>query len=201
MSWHLSGTYVENCNCDVVCPCGGSGFALPADNDRCVVLLAFHIDDGEIDGTDVGDLGLAILADTPGQMTDGNWRIGALIDDRATEEQANLLLGVFGGHMGGPMEHFAPLIGEVVGHDTAAFTWVENDHHHSLRIGDAVDLETEDFVLEGATEPLRMTGVAHPANSTLALGRAVRSRIAAFGISLDGTGKNAHSTSFAWSGP
>src|SRR5918997_3163000 len=24
MAWRLEGTYVENCNCDVVCPCGAS---------------------------------------------------------------------------------------------------------------------------------------------------------------------------------
>lgn len=201
MSWHLSGTYVENCNCEAVCPCGASAFALPADNDRCIVLLAFHVDQGEIDGVDVSGLGLAVLADTPGQMTDGNWRVGILIDADASDEQARLMTGVFGGHMGGPMEHFAPLIGDVLGSQAAPFTWSERDHHHSLRIGDAVDLETEDFVPAGATEPLRMTGVVHPANSTLALGRALRSRIGAFGITLHGEGRNAHSTPFAWTGP
>ena len=50
MAWHLEGTYVENCNCAVMCPCGASAFALPATNERCNVLLAFHIDRGMIDG-------------------------------------------------------------------------------------------------------------------------------------------------------
>ena len=53
MSWQLSGTYFENCNCDVTCPCAVSGFSVPGDNERCIVLLAFHVESGEIDVTTV----------------------------------------------------------------------------------------------------------------------------------------------------
>ncbi|MDQ3942727.1 MAG: DUF1326 domain-containing protein, partial [Actinomycetota bacterium] len=56
MAWHLEGTYIENCNCDVVCPCAASAFAAPATYDRCKATLAWHIDSGEVDGTDVSDL-------------------------------------------------------------------------------------------------------------------------------------------------
>ena len=51
MAWRLEGTYVENCNCDVVCLCAASAFAAPATNDRCNAALAWHIDSGEVDGT------------------------------------------------------------------------------------------------------------------------------------------------------
>jgi len=45
VSWQLSGTYFENCNCNVTCPCAVSGFTVPGDNERCIVLLAFHVGD------------------------------------------------------------------------------------------------------------------------------------------------------------
>ncbi len=198
MAWHLEGTYVENCNCAVMCPCGASAFALPATNERCNVLLAFHIDAGEIDGVDVAGLALALLADTPGQMMEGNWRVGVLMDANASEQQAQLLGGVFSGQMGGPMEGFAPLIGEMLGIEAAPFEWSENGNHHRVKIGDLVELETEDFLAEGATEPLHVTGTPHPVNSTLALGHATSSRISAFGIDVDGQGRNAHSAPFSW---
>jgi hypothetical protein len=35
MAWKLEGTYFENCNCDWVCPCSVTSFALPATGDRC----------------------------------------------------------------------------------------------------------------------------------------------------------------------
>ena len=97
MAWRLDGTYFENCNCDVLCPCGASSFLLPADQERCRVVLVFHVDDGEIDGLDVSGLSLALLADTPGMMIEGNWRVGVFMDANASQEQAEALGAVFSG--------------------------------------------------------------------------------------------------------
>jgi len=47
MAWHLDGTYFENCSCDMVCPCTTSGLSMPADQERCRVVLAFHVERGE----------------------------------------------------------------------------------------------------------------------------------------------------------
>ena len=35
MSWHVKGTYFENCSCDSVCPCTTSVLSRPADTERC----------------------------------------------------------------------------------------------------------------------------------------------------------------------
>ncbi|MDI3211619.1 DUF1326 domain-containing protein [Arthrobacter sp. AL12] len=56
MRWKIDGTYLENCNCDMVCPCSASAPTLPADKDRCNAALAFHVRRGEIKGIDVGGL-------------------------------------------------------------------------------------------------------------------------------------------------
>ena len=68
MSWQLSGTYFENCSCDVVCPCTTSGLTMPADQERCRVVLAFHVERGEVDGVDVSDRTVVVVADTPQVM-------------------------------------------------------------------------------------------------------------------------------------
>jgi len=198
VSWRLDGTYFENCNCAVACPCAVSGFAVPADNERCVVLLAFHIDSGEIDGVDVSGLSYAILADAPGAMAEGNWRVGLLMDAAATPEQAAALAPVASGQRGGAPAGFAPFIGEVLGMESAAIDYVDDGPRHSVRIGDCADVEVEDFVPEGASEPTRLTGVPHPVSSTLTAARATRSKASAFGIVLDAVGKNGHASPFAW---
>ena len=69
-----------------------------------------------------------------------------------------------------------------------------------MRIGDLADVEIEDFVPEGASEPTRLTGVPHPVSSTLTAARATRSKVRAFGIELDAVGKNGHAAPFSWSG-
>jgi hypothetical protein len=200
VSWQLSGTYFENCNCDVTCPCAVSGFSVPADNQRCVVLLAFHIDSGEIEDVDVSGLSYAVLADTPGAMAEGNWRVGLLMDASASAEQAEALAAVASGQRGGAPAGFSPFIGEVLGMESVAIEFRDDGPKHSVRIGDLADVEIEDFVPEGASEPTRLTGVAHPVSSTLTAARATRSKVRAFGIALDGVGKNGHAAPFSWSG-
>ena len=198
MAWHLDGTYFENCNCDAACPCVVSSFALPATNERCNFLMAFHVTSGEIEGVDVSGLSLGVLGDTPGMMVDGGWRVGVLMDEKASEEQAQALAAVFGGQKGGPMEMLAPLIGEMLGMERAPIDYADDGTNHRVKIGDFVDIEVEDFMPEGGSEPTRLTGTIHPANSTLTVGRATRSHVSAFGLEFSAEGKNGHSASFSW---
>jgi hypothetical protein len=198
MTWKLEGTYFETCSCEVVCPCTAS-LALGADYDRCRVTLVFHVADGEVDGTDVSDVTVAAVADTPKVMTDGNWRLGVFIDAAASDAQAEKLGAVFGGQLGGPMAALAPLIGENLGVERAPIGVREDGLLHSVRIGDAVDFEIEDVVPFGVEsgEPARLTGIFHPAGSELTIAKATRSNISAFGVEYEG--KAAFSTSkFAW---
>jgi hypothetical protein len=198
VAWNLEGTYFESCSCEVVCPCTAS-LALGADYDRCRVTLVFHVTDGEVEGTDVSGVTVAAVADTPKVMTDGNWRIGMFIDDSASDEQAEKLGGVFGGQLGGPMEGLVPLIGENLGVERAPIEVSEDGGRHSVKIGDAVDIEIEDVVPFGVEsgEPARMTGIFHPAASELTIAKASRARVNAFGIEYEG--KSGFSAShFAW---
>jgi hypothetical protein len=198
MSWKVEGSYFESCSCDVVCPCTAS-LALGATHERCRVTLVFNIKDGEVDGTDVSGLTVAAVADTPKVMSEGNWRLGVFIDAAASDEQAEKLGGVFSGALGGPMAALAPLVGENLGVERAPIEVKENGLSHSVRIGDAVDLEIEDVVPFGSEtgEPVRLTNVFHPAGSELTVAQATRSKIDAFGIQYQG--KAAFSTSrFAW---
>jgi hypothetical protein len=198
MAWKLSGTYFETCSCEVVCPCTAS-LALGADYDRCRVTLVFNIVNGEVEGTDVGGLKVAAIADTPKVMSEGNWRLAVFIDAAADDEQAAKLTAVFGGQLGGPMEALGPLVSENLGVERATIEVREDGLRHSVTIGDGIDFEVEDVVSFGVTtgEPARLTGIFHPAGSELTIAKATRSRINAFGIEYEG--KSAFSSSkFAW---
>src|SRR4051812_15390042 len=189
---------MENCSCDVVCPCGGSNLALPATYDRCRVLLAFHIEDGEVDGVAVQDRTVAMLADTPAQMTDGGWHVGLFLDERADEDQRAGLTSVFAGEQGGPAGMFAPLVGEILGVEAVPIEFVDDGLRHTLRIGDAVELDIEDFESGEAGRPMTLNGINHPAGPQLNLAVGRRAVINAFGMEIDNTGRNAHSAPFAW---
>src|SRR3954470_9132146 len=118
MAWTLKGSYAETCSCELMCPCNLS-LDHGATYDFCRATLAFHVREGEIDGTDVTGLNTVVIMDTPKEMTDGNWRLGKFIDKEASDEQADKLAKVFGGQLGGPMEVLVPLVGEVLGVERA----------------------------------------------------------------------------------
>ena len=198
MSWNLTGSYVETCSCELMCPCNLS-FDHGATYDYCRVTLVFAIREGEIEGTDVGGLNVAAIADTPKVMTEGNWRLGVFVDDQATDEQADKLVKVFSGQLGGPMEALGPLVSEFAGVERAPIEFHDDGVRHSLRVGDAIDFEIEDVVPFGKEngEPVRFAGMFHPVASDLTIAEATRSRINAFGIEY--IGRTGLSTAeFSW---
>lgn len=201
MAWKIEGTYFENCNCEMVCPCSTSGLSAPADHDRCHVVLAFHVGSGQVDDVDVSGLTIAVVGDAPQLMSEGGWRMGLFVDAAASPEQAEGLGAVFSGQRGGPMEGLAPLIGEMLGMESARIEYIDDGLSHRVKIGDAIDIAVEDFVspLDSTGKGVRVSGIGFPAD-TLAAGTATRSRVNAFGLTWDNEGKNAFSAPFAWSG-
>jgi hypothetical protein len=198
VSWNLKGQYVETCSCDLICPCNAT-FDHGATYDYCRVTLVFQIHQGEADGVDIGGLTVAIIADTPKVMTEGNWRLGMFIDERASEEQADKLGAIFSGQAGGPMSGLVPLVGEILGVERASIEVQHDGTRHSVRIGSAIDFEIEDIVPFGVEtgEPVRLVGMFHPVSSTMNVGEAKRSSINAFGIQYEG--KTGLSTAeFSW---
>ncbi|MFE4228899.1 DUF1326 domain-containing protein [Arthrobacter sp. NPDC056886] len=200
MPWHVEGTYFENCNCDMICPCTATGQTAPADNDRCNVALAFHVETGEVNGVDVGGLTVCVLADTPALMSEGGWKVGLLMDAAASAEQAEALGAVFGGQLGGPMEGLAPLIGEMAGMESLEMAYADDGRVHQVRIGSAVDMVVEDFMnpFDSTGQGVKLSGVGFPAD-TLAAGTSSTARVDVFLMTWDNAGKNSFSAPFAWS--
>jgi hypothetical protein len=198
MSWSMTGEYVETCSCELMCPCNLS-LDHGATYDFCRVTLVFDIREGEIDGTDVAGLKVAAIADTPKVMTEGNWKLGVFVDDQANDEQADKLVQVFGGQLGGPMAALAPLIGEMLGVERAPIEVRHDGLSHSVRVGDAIDFEIEDIVPFGVQDgrPVRFDGMFHPVGSDLTMAEAKRTQINAFGIQYEGkTGLS--KSGFSW---
>src|SRR5436190_703011 len=130
MAWHIDGRYVESCSCNVVCPCVIS-MANGSDLDYCRIVLGFNIQTGDVEGTDVGGVGVAMVVDTPKVMTDGGWKVGLYIDEAASDEQAAALGQVFSGSLGGPPAALGPLLGEFLGIERAPMEFSDDGLTHS----------------------------------------------------------------------
>ena len=187
MSWNLAGSYAETCSCELMCPCNLS-FDHGATYDYCRATLALNIREGSVNGVDVAGRKVVVIADTPKVMTDGNWKVGLYVDQDASDEQFDGLLGVFSGRLGGPMAALAPLIGEVVGAERATIDIDDDGLRHSVRVGSSIEFEIEDIVPFGKEDgrPVKFDGMFHPVGPDLTMAEAKRSRINAFGIAYEG---------------
>jgi hypothetical protein len=177
--------------------------ALGADNDYCRAVLVFNVERGEVDGVDLSGLTAAVVAESGRYMHEGNWKVGVLIDDSASDEQAEKLGGVFSGQLGGPMAALGPLVTEQLGAERVPLDFSSSDGHHTLRIGGMGQASVEDVVPFGVDSgaPARLSGVFHPAGSELTIAKATDdSEVNAFGITFGGGGKSGFSHEFAWSG-
>src|SRR5688572_19178862 len=191
MAWKLEGQYMENCSCDVPCPCTVS-LDLGATRDRCNAFLVFQVESGEVDGVDVSGLTVAAVGDTPKVMSEGNWRLGVLIDDKASDEQAEKLGAVFGGQLGGPMEALAPLVSEQLGVERVAMEVSHENGTHRVKVGDEGEVEVQEIVPFGKEngEPVKLSGIFHPAGEEFTVAKATKSNVSAFGIDIAFEGRS-----------
>lgn len=207
MSWKLAGNYVENCSCTAICPCTWSGLAIRATTDRCQAVMTWQIVEGEIERVDVSGLIVGEVIDTPPLMSDGNWRAGLLIDAAASEIQADKLVAVFNGQLGGPPASLTPLIGERLGVARAAATCEVDGREHRVRFADLVEFALREEGGRGITRDksslvqLSFERAVHPPSGqrTLTVAPTIRSRVSAFGIEFGGVGINGFATPFVWS--
>ena len=102
MTFEITGTYMEACNCETLCPCV---FFSPPTEGECTVVLGWHIDRGSFDGTKLDGLNVAMLVHSPGNMKDGGWKVALYLDDKADEAQQQALAGIFSGQAGGHLSN------------------------------------------------------------------------------------------------
>ena len=200
VQWQVSGEYFEACSCDSVCPCPTSGMAARPTKGFCDAGLVFNVQRGQYGSTKLDGLSFAVLLHTPGPMIQGNWTVGLVLDERASKEQREALTAIASGQGGGPMAALGPLIGTFAGAEAKPIKIESSGMRRSVSIPGMLDLAVEGMAGAKQGEPIYLDNVGHPAASRLALAKASRSHMHAFGIDWDETSgrNNGHFASFAW---
>ncbi len=143
MPYQLEGRLLEVCSCKAICPCW---VGQDPDGGECKGTLAWHMDKGMVNGTDVSGRTVAAIAHIPGNVLNGGWRAAVYIDDGATEAQQDALLQVFTGKLGGPVAQLASLIGEVVSVQRAPISFDVKSGKGTLRIGADVAAQVQPLI-------------------------------------------------------
>lgn len=200
MSWKISGRYVETCNCDYFCPCGPTGLAQTT-HGFCIFSMALQIAQGDYNGVPLAGRNVVLICKTPGNMIDGNWQVGLIVDDGANDKQREALTAILSGQAGGPMANLAPMIGQFLGVETAPIQVTGSGKDWAFTAGQYGDHACEGALGLGG-EQMYLEGMGHPVSSRLALARAKKSHVHAFGIDWDQEDgrNNGHFASFDWNG-
>src|SRR5215210_7952353 len=161
--WHISGTYLEACNCDVICPCrrigGRSGGR--STYGVCEGALSWAIERGHVDEVDMGGLA-AVLAcryddDEPGSP----WDFFLYLDERGDERQRAALEAILTGAWGGtalvhfpwafkPSRRLAVRAVPIEVDRSPRRGWFRAGEYVEVRVGDPVDdQETVTCVIPG----------------------------------------------------
>ncbi len=205
--WWMKGEYLENCNCEVLCPCllgprnaRGGAMARPTEG-HCDVPLVFRIDEGMQGATSLAGTHVALAAYTPGAMGEGNWRVALYLDARASAEQHGALEGIFSGKAGGVMAHIAAAVADWLPTRVVPIEFGIEGRRRWARIPDVLDIEIEG--IQGGTPDSEswIDNVRHFVSRRLAAARASRGTYRDHGWDWNNAGRNGHYARFDWRGP
>lgn len=205
--WWMKGDWFDLCSCNVPCPCG---FAQPPTDNRCEGIMAYRIREGAYGDIGLEELNVIVIVTFEGNAWAGEnpASIGIFIDERADENQREVLQTVFSGEAGGWMGVFAELVGEVRGLEFVAIEVevAEDLAHWRVGIPDKVSGFAE--ALSGPTTPPGARVQLHNApgsevgpGQVMTWGKTVDAQVDAFGVRGSWAGQSSKHIPFDWTGP
>ena len=200
-NWEIKGELFLNCSCTVFCPCVVSLGAYPPTEGYCHTWMAVAIDEGHFENADLSGLNIGLLVDIPGRMSEGNWKVAAYIDERASEDAYNGLLKIFSGQAGGTTSLFMMLVSEIIGAQREKIEIVRDGNRRSINIGRKIQGEIE--MLQGASpeHPVMVSNTQYWMGPDVIAARGLRSRVRDYGRVWDFEGKSAEICPIHWHGP
>jgi hypothetical protein len=199
-NWALKGELFLNCSCELFCPCVVSLGAHPPTEGHCHAWMAIAIDEGNFEGEDLGGLNVGLLVDIPGRMGEGNWRVGAYMDERATEAAYNGLLQIFSGAAGGTTGLFTMLVSEIIGAERAPVEIIRDGKKRAIKIGRKISGEIE--MIDGASpdHPVMISNSKYWMGPDIIAAVGVKSKVRDYGRVWDFGGKSAEICPIDWKG-
>jgi hypothetical protein len=123
--WSVSGTYLEACNCESVCPCRSQNGVPGGDAtyDTCEFALSWKVESGRFGSVDLAGRSVVMTGWYADAEPGSPWRIRLFVDDGAPPDAHDALAAIFLGRAGGhPAATYGSAITEVLGIESAAIS-------------------------------------------------------------------------------
>lgn len=200
IEWAMKGELFMSCNCDVFCPCVISlGKHLPTEG-ACHAWMGIHIEKGFYGDEDLSGLNIGILADIPGRLAEGGWRVGLYIDDRASHIAFDAICRIMGGKAGGTTGVLNFLVSDVLFAERQPVLIEMDERHRRISIGRKIQGELE-IIHETGDGPVTVTNSKYWIGPLIYVARGVMSRVRDRGRVWDFAGKSAEVVPIDWTGP
>jgi len=110
IEWAISGTYLEACNCEVICPCrriaGRAGGR--STYGTCQGALSWAVLDGRAGDLDLSGLGAVLVLSYDDDEPGSPWTYFLYVDERGSERQREALALILTGELGGTAKRQFP---------------------------------------------------------------------------------------------
>lgn len=199
--WRMKGELFLNCSCEVFCPCVVSLGAHPPTEGHCHAWMAIAIDEGHFEGEPLDGLNIGLLVDIPGRMAEGNWKVAAYVDDRASQKAYNGLLKILSGAAGGTTGLFTMLVSEIIGAERERVEITREGNRRSIMVGRKIQGEIETLAGKSPDHPVMISNSKYWMGPDIIAARGIKSKLRDYGRVWDFSGKSAEICPIDWSGP
>lgn len=199
--WAIKGELILNCSCDVFCPCVVSLGAHPPTEGHCHAWMGVIIDEGHYEGEDLSGLNVGLLVDIPGRMGEGQWKVAAYVDERASGKAYNGLLQIFSGQAGGTTGLFTMLVSEIIGAERAPVQIERDGTKRRIVIGRKIQGEIEMLAGKDSEHPVMVSNSKYWMGPDIIVARGTKSKVRDYGRVWDFSGKSAEICPIDWHGP
>ena len=117
LPWAISGSYLEACNCDAICPCRriGGRQGGRSTHGECLGALSWAVTEGHAGEVELAGLAAVLVLRYSDDEPGSPWTFVLYVDNRGDEAQRDALAKI--------------LLGELGGTPTEQFPWVFKESH------------------------------------------------------------------------
>lgn len=198
--WAIKGELFLNCSCTVFCPCVVSLGRHDPTEGTCKAWMAIAIDEGHYENHDLTGLNVGLMVEIPGKMAEGDWRVAAYIDERASAGAYDGLLKILSGEAGGTTGLFTLLVSTIIGHEREKVEIVRDGTKRGLYIGRQIQGEIE--MIPGASKdhPVIVSNTQYWMGPDVIVAKANKSKVRDYGRVWDLSGKSGEICAIDWKG-
>jgi hypothetical protein len=109
LPWQISGSYLEACNCEAICPCRRTGGRAGGRSTygECLGALSWLVEEGRAGDVDLAGLRTVLVSRYHDDEPRSPWTFSLFVDARGDERQRAALSDIFTGRLGGtPAKQF-----------------------------------------------------------------------------------------------